>query len=67
MLFNENYRSSIFQVNYILKTNKLTHRKRDQTHGYQRQEGELDEGSQKVQICSCEINTRDVMYNMINI
>ena len=30
-------------------------------------EGELDGGSQKGQTCSCKINTRDVLYNMINI
>ena len=30
-------------------------------------EGELDEGSQKVQTSSHKINTRDVMYNTINI
>ena len=31
------------------------------------QEGELDEGSQKVQTSSYKISTRDVIFNMINI
>ena len=30
-------------------------------------EGELDEDSQKVQISSYKISTRDVMYNMTNL
>ena len=31
------------------------------------EEGKLDEGGRKLQTPSYKINTRDVMYNMINI
>ena len=37
------------------------------TRGGGGREGELDEGSQKVQISSYKIRTRDVMYNTLNI
>ena len=43
----------------VTLTNKQTHRKRDQICGYQRlgsEEGELDEGSQKIQSSSYMIN-----------
>ena len=57
------------EVNYTSKTNKLIENeiRFEVTRGRGWGKGELDEGGQKVQTCSYEINTRDVMYNMINI
>ena len=49
----------LLQVNQTSKTNKQTHRKKDQICGYQKWgwwEGELDECSQKVQTSSYKIN-----------
>ena len=61
----------VLQVNYTSKNkqiNKLAEKEirfvvtRDEEWG----QGELDEGSQKVQISSYKINNRDVIHNMIN-
>lgn len=49
----------MLQVNYTLKTNKQTHRKRQDLclpEAGGRGEGELDEDNQKVQISSYNIN-----------
>lgn len=50
---------------FILQ-DKQTHREISQICGYQG-EGELSEDSQKVQTLSYRINSRNVMYSMINI
>ena len=68
----------MLQVNYTSKTNKNIHIRRDQICGYREVgrggvegigEGELDEGSQKVQTSRYKIRkfTRDVTCNMKNI
>ena len=52
------------------QTNKQTHRKRNNfmvTRGGEWEDQELDEGSQKAQTRSYKINTKDMMYNIINV
>ena len=59
----------VLLVNYTSKTNKPIEKEIRfvVTRGRGWEEGELDEGGQKVTTCSYKISTRDVTYNMINI